>query len=203
MLATQILKSEHQSIRRMLAIVQKAGNRLDSGREVSPQLFRDATGFFQGFVDKCHYSKEEEQFVPALEQAGVHRDYCAISLVLSEHERARQLNRAMAIATDRLVIGDANVRRTLVLAVRDYVNLIQPHMIKENYLVFRLADTMLPSTEQKRLLDDFEAIEDARLGAAARQNYEALLDEMEGVVAAWEHPLVYTLSPLRESVRVY
>ena len=67
-----------------------------------------------------------------------------------------------------------------------------------------MADAMLPLAEQNRLLSDSEAIEGTGLGADAHQRFEAMLDEMEKTVAAWEQPIASpSLSPVLSSVRVY
>lgn len=188
MYATEALKHEHRNIERMMTIVQKAGNRLYAGEETPPQIFRNATDFFLDFADRCHYSKEEEIFVPALAQKGVDRDICAIDLLLSEHEQARQICRTMSVAADRFLRGDRRVKRTLVLTIRDYVNLAGSHIIREDHVVFLMADAMLPVTEQDHLLSGFQAVERAMLGADAHKHFEAMLDEMEEIAATWPSP---------------
>jgi hemerythrin-like domain-containing protein len=94
-----------------------------------------------------------------------------------------------------------------VLAVRSYVNLVQPHIVRENSIVFPMADAMLPATEHDRLLGDFDVIETTLLGERRRQHFEAMLDEMEALVAAWPSPLAAPsahLSPtFFSSVRAY
>lgn len=187
-MATEALNSDHRNIGRMLTVLQRAGNRLAAGEEAPLELFRDATDFFLTFSDTCHYGKEEAAFLPVLEQAGIPKGACPISLILNEHEQARQLNRTLAVTADRLIQGERRVRRTLVLIVRDYVNLVRPHIIREDNIVFPLADVVLPTAAHKRLLADFEAIEAAKLGSVANGRFEVTLDKMEKIVAAWPLP---------------
>jgi hemerythrin-like domain-containing protein len=194
MLATEALKKEHRTIGRMLSVIQKAGNRLDAGQEAPPQMFRDATEFFLNFHETCHQSKEESAFFPTLEQVGVPRGFCPISVMLSEHQQARQLSRTLAMAADRFIQGDRRVRRTLILSIRDYVNLVRPHMIREDGIVFPMADLVLPMIEQQRLLSGFQATDIAVLGADDHKPFEVMLDKLERIVAAW--PLSYE-SPFR------
>ena len=59
-----------------------------------------------------------------------------------------------------------------------------------------MADAVLPASEQNRLLSDFEAIEDTLLGDGTHQRFEAMLNEMEEIVAAWPSPFASpSLSP--------
>jgi hemerythrin-like domain-containing protein len=185
MSATDVLKNEHRGVERMLAIVEAASRRLESGGNVPADLYLSAVDFFRGFTDGCHHAKEEEKLFPTLEQHGIPRNGGPIGVMLAEHEQGRAHVRAMAEAAGRYSKGDTSARTALVENGRGYVGLLRQHIAKEDGVLFPMADRVLSDTEQDRLFEEFEVIERERTGPGKHERYHHVLDELEQVVAKW------------------
>ena len=94
--ATEQLKKEHRAIETMVTILETVIKKLGTGEKVEPEHLTEIVDFFRVFADQCHYSKEEEIFFPALEQAGIPREDGPIGVVLQEHDPMRALMSALA-----------------------------------------------------------------------------------------------------------
>ena len=185
MLATDVLKDEHRGVERMLNIVEAAARRLDSGQAVPLDLFPNAVDFFRGFTDGCHHAKEEAKLFPAMEQRGVPNAGGPIGMMLIEHEQGRAFVRAMGEAAGRYAQGDKSAVPALIQNGRGYVALLRQHILKEDNILFMLADRVLSEADQRQLAEDFEIIERDKTGPGEHARYHRLLDQWEQVVASW------------------
>jgi hemerythrin-like domain-containing protein len=183
--ATDDLKSEHRGIERMLNIAEKAAQALVVGRSVPAQAFVDMVDFLRNFADKCHHGKEETELFPAMEKAGVPRQGGPIAVMLAEHDQGRAFIRAMADAGERYSKGDASAKAPLAAAINGYVQLLRSHIFKEDNILFPMADSVVPTAEQARLVTAFDDIEANVMGPGVHERYHALLDEMEKQAAGW------------------
>ncbi len=87
MKATQVLRDEHEGILAMLAVVEAAARRLESGKSIPPQMMIDAATFFRNFADGCHHGKEEGELFPTMAEHGVPQDGGPIGMMLYEHDQ--------------------------------------------------------------------------------------------------------------------
>jgi hemerythrin-like domain-containing protein len=185
MKATDDLRAEHRGIERMLAITEKAAQRLEAGKDVPSQVFVNAADFFRNFADKCHHGKEENELFPALEKAGIPRQGGPIGVMLSEHEQGRAYLKAMASAAERFAGQDASARKQLIDAARGYAGVLRAHIYKEDNILFPMADSAIPSAEAARLAVAFDKIESDVMGPGVHERYHAMLDDMEKQASSW------------------
>ncbi len=68
---TDVLRSEHRGIERMLRVTEVVARKLEVGEEVPADVFDRAIDFARGFTEKCHHAKEERNLFPSLRQHGV------------------------------------------------------------------------------------------------------------------------------------
>ena len=81
--ATKILIDEHRVIERVLAVLEKAADRLEVDQGVQADYFLNAAEFIKGFADGCHHRKEEGVLFPAMEAAGIPRQGGPIGVMLA------------------------------------------------------------------------------------------------------------------------
>lgn len=185
MLATEVLKNEHRAIEEMLNVVEAAANRLAAGQDVPRDLFSQAADFFRNFTDACHHAKEEGLLFPLMESHGMPRDGGPIAVMLMEHEEGRGYVRGMARAAEQYAGGDAAAVQALVKNVRHYVGLLRQHIMKEDSVLYNMADSLLSSVEQDDLVEQFERMEAERIGPGVHEQYHDLIAELQQVVADW------------------
>src|SRR5512137_3026675 len=98
MLATEILRKEHDAILKMLDALDQTSLQLSGAASVQPSTLQGLLEFFQLFADRCHHGKEEDLLFPLLERRGVSRGGGPIGVMLFEHDRGRELIREMSAA---------------------------------------------------------------------------------------------------------
>jgi hemerythrin-like domain-containing protein len=174
--ATDILSDEHRVIERVLAVLQTLTTR---PVENSLDCWRKALDFFSHFADQCHHFKEEHVLFPAMEEHGVQRDGGPIGMMLMEHEEGRAYVRAMLSAIPLVEAKNEVAKEILVDKAKAYLRLLNDHIQKEDEILFRIADDVIPADEQKALLRSFEEHEAKEIGEGVHEKYLKLVEELE------------------------
>jgi len=170
---------EHRVIERVLASLEAAAARIERGGPIRPGFFTDAADFIKGFADGCHHRKEEGALFPALEEAGVPREGGPIGVMLREHDEGRQLVRNMRGAAERLAAGDSKAGAEVAANARDYAALLRQHIMKEDRVLFPLADRVIQGAASDALLENFRHVEHEEAGAGIHEKYLALATSLE------------------------
>lgn len=184
MQATDILSSEHRIIERVIAALEAAADRLDAGQTVRAGFFLDCTRFIREFADGYHHAKEEEVLFETLIRNGMPIHAGPVAVMLHEHERGRELTRALHAAAERLASGDDKAFAVVVDYARAYCELLTQHIHKEDAILFPMAARMVPPAEQDELLEAFARVEADRAAAASKP---ALLALADALVAEMRH----------------
>lgn len=171
---TEILKSEHRVIERVLDAVE----RMATQDQIDAESFRQAIDFLRNFADGCHHAKEENELFPRMEAAGIPREGGPIGCMLDEHAHGRSLIARMAENLDPAAAGDLHARGTLRLAVAEYTDLLRKHIWKEDNVVFELADRALNCGDRNAMLEGFERTEHTSANAGKHERYVRLADEL-------------------------
>ena len=177
--ATKVLMEEHRVIERVLKALETAAGRLEAGEPIEPSFFLRAAEFIKGFADGCHHHKEEGVLFPALEAAGIPVEGGPVGVMLEEHEAGRRLTATMRTGADRLVAGDASARETVAKSALLYAALLRQHIMKEDQVLFPMADDMIRGRAQTELAEAFETIERDEMGQGAHERYMALAASLE------------------------
>jgi hemerythrin-like domain-containing protein len=176
---TEVLMTEHRAIERMLAVLETAARRLEAGERVRPDLLREAVDFVRNFADRCHHGKEEENLFPRMEARGVPRQGGPLAVMLHEHDEGRAYVGAIAGAIDAYEGGDQAAARTIAENARGYVELLRQHIMKEDNVLFPMADRVLSPDDQQELAARFDQIETEVMGPGVHERYHKLLDDLE------------------------
>jgi len=172
---TQILSDEHRVIERVLNVLEGLTKRPVRGDLAN---WKQALDFFRHFADQCHHFKEEKVLFPALEEHGIPRDGGPVGMMLIEHEEGRSYVRGMAAAITQIEGGDQGAEEALFENARNYLRLLREHIQKEDDILFRMADEVIPADEQKQLLRRFEEHESEELGAGAHEKFLKIAEEL-------------------------
>ena len=171
-------RDEHRVIERVLAVVAKS--RLTGGESLD--CWRKALDFFSHFADQCHHFKEEQVLFPAMEERGIPRDEGPIGTMLMEHEEGRNYVRTMIAAMTLVEAKNEAAKETLLDNAKAYLRLLREHIQKEDEILFRIADDVIPADEQKELLRSFEEHEAKEMGTGVHEKYLKIVQELEGAV---------------------
>lgn len=176
---TQLLSNEHRVIERVLAVVEKlTAVPIDE----SLGIWKKALEFIRNFADQCHHLKEEKVLFPAMEAHGIPREGGPIGMMLLEHEEGRGYVRSMLAAVERLEAKDRGAQESLLRNAKAYLRLLKEHIQKEDEILFRMADEVIPKEMQKQLLNTFEEYEIQEMGAGVHEKYLRVAQELEASI---------------------
>ena len=184
MQAIDLLMQEHRLIERVLDALEMGAGQLERSRAVPPAFFLESADFIAGFADGCHHRKEEGVLFGAMIESGVPSGGGVIDMMLDEHEQGRALTRALRDAARRLQAGDLTARAQVASSVRNYVALLRDHIAKEDEMLFPMADEILSSASQERVLAAFDRVEREEAGEGAHEKFHALAVKLEGEARA-------------------
>lgn len=166
--ATRGLRDEHKLILKVLGVIERViGLRTQPGDPAPSEVeaVGDCIAFFRLFADACHHKQEEDILFEALVDRGMPRAAGPIAVMLAEHEQGRAHVRAMAAALERATGGDAEAWSVLERSAQDYVALLRRHIMKEDGVLFEMADSMIAGPACHAICDRY---------------HEACLAEFEG-----------------------
>ncbi|MGB9615708.1 MAG: hemerythrin domain-containing protein [Desulfomonilaceae bacterium] len=178
MKATDQLRAEHEGIGTMLKVLNKIISQVASEPNSEIDHLRDVLEFLKVFVDRCHHGKEEDLLFPAMEAAGVPNKGGPIGQMLVEHAQGRELVAAMdeglRAFQNHVPEADGQIREH----GKSYCDLMSQHILKENSMLFPIADSLLSSQQQDELFDGFEKLEEDRIGKGMHEQYHLLLETL-------------------------
>jgi hemerythrin-like domain-containing protein len=174
--ATALLSDEHRVIERVLAALEKL---TEKPATESVASWRKALDFIRHFADQCHHIKEEKVLFLAMEAHGIPNEGGPIGMMLAEHEEGRSYVLAMFEAIGKIEGGDPSAQGALFENAKQYLRLLREHIQKEDDILFRMADEVIPEDEQRQLLKDFETHEAEEMGAGVHEKYLTIAEELE------------------------
>jgi hemerythrin-like domain-containing protein len=171
MKATDILRSEHETILDVLAALESISRPAVPEERLDLRSAQEALDFLRGFADRCHHGKEEQLFFPALAARGLTRRVGPLAVMASEHEKGRTLLARMADGLAEAKQSKPGAAARFRSAATTYVALMRAHINKENGILFPLGDGMLSEAEQIALLVGFEHFEHDGMGSGAHERF--------------------------------
>jgi len=180
--ATEILMQEHDVILGVLAALQAGALALESNKPVRPGFFIDAADFIRGFADGCHHHKEEGVLFKMMAAHGIAVEGGPVGMMLHEHEMGRQYTRAMRAAAEKWSQGDETARKDVIENAKGYVFLLHQHIMKENNVLFPMADRAIPAAEYQAVMAGFDHVEHEETGEGVHEKYLALAEKLDAEI---------------------
>ncbi len=176
------LLHEHRTIERLLGVLDRVADRLDSNLDVPIDLFPGILEFSRVFTDDCHHTKEEKVLFPAMESHGVASSTGPIGVMLAEHDLGRRYINALAEAARHYAQDSAASGATLAQSARGYATLVRQHIHKEDTVLYPMAIALLSESEMEAVRQQFEALERDRLGPGEHERLQRLADQLAAQV---------------------
>ena len=172
---TRILRDQHRNILKVAGVLEDI-----LAREPEPGAFdydaiEDCVSFIRLYADALHHGKEEDLLFPEMEAVGMSRNSGPLAVMLHEHQEGRAFARAMADALPTAREGDAPGQRRLLNAGRGYVSLIRGHILKEDNILFNMADQMIGAPACRSLCAAYDGVCQRRFDGRTVAELEAIL----------------------------
>ncbi|MBZ5535222.1 MAG: hemerythrin domain-containing protein [Acidobacteriia bacterium] len=153
--ATEELRQEHQSVLQLLNEMNRVLGSADTSDAVAwKPFFENALEFFKRDV-ATHFKKEEDALFPALEKY-VGRESGPIAVMLNEHQQHNSLLKEL-----RESVAASDLTR--VRSVWENFNpQLTMHIVKEDSVLFPMAEHMLTEEEWSRVGQQMEEINKAQ-----------------------------------------
>ena len=161
----QSLEAEHRTIERVLDALEREAKKVTGGAAVDKEFFTKAITFVREFADGLHHQKEESVLFPRMAEAGVPKDGGPIGVMLYEHDEGRHFVRGMSESLEAAASGDAQAREALVRSAFGYAALLRAHIMKEDQVLFPMADHVFNERQKGSIREAFveaEAVDPRR-----------------------------------------
>lgn len=178
---TRQLAEEHEYVMLVVGAMETEAAYIERTGNVHIERVAQMVDFTRNFTDGHHHSKEEDLLFPLLEERSAAAGG-TISVLLSEHEAARDCIRAIDSALPDAVGDDgeraAAARGDIVDNLRLYAFLLPLHIGKEDSVLFSLTDELLSVQEQEMLAEEFDRLGSTPGAAATAERYHRLAHEL-------------------------
>lgn len=172
---------------RGLGALEIVALRIDSGENVPGEAVQRLLDFFDVFGDRYHLIKEENVFIPSLQDGCESRTRCDVGPAIGEayygHEMARRLLRDLRSSSQKL--NDKDERNAFVRHAVDYMALMRQQIAKEKDTLIRTASYTL-ANEDRRLARSFRRYAERKTIPETSQQFasdiDAILSELSVVV---------------------
>ena len=181
MKSTKELIQEHEGISLMLKILDAVVKKAEQGEKIPADYLNGIVEFLTVFVDICHHGKEEDFLFPELEKLGIPRENGPIGVMLSEHEEGRRLIAELKSAVAAYNTGDFSATTAMAQAAGGYIFLLNAHINKENNVLFVMADNHLDTEKDDWLKEQFDILEEERIGPGKHDAFHAMIDRLEKI----------------------
>jgi len=175
---TRVLRDEHQWILGVAGALESLVDAPAPDLDILAKCIR----FIRLFADACHHGKEEDLLFPALVDEGLSERSGPIAVMLYEHRLGRGLVAEMVDALEGARAGDASSQILLVRAARDYVDLIRSHILKEDHVLFEMADQLVAGEACTRLCVAYDGTCDHTFEGCTKAQLEELGREIVGAM---------------------
>lgn len=175
---TGILRDQHVNILAVAAVLERI---LEAGRESAAldyEAVEDCVTFIRLYADALHHGKEEDLLFPELVERGMPKDAGPIAVMLHEHAEGRRFARTMAEALEAARAGDVEAAKRLERAGRGYIALIRGHIMKEDHILFNMADQLIDERACRSLCAAYEGVCQRRFDGCTVGQLEAILGRL-------------------------
>ena len=164
----EALKEEHRLIERVLDVAESYGHRLPRETEEDRPKLSELLEFFSEFADACHHEKEEKILFTAMVENGFPSGGGPIAVMLQEHDLGRSRIRALRQLAALEGRWTAEDRRQVAGHIAAYAELLRGHIIKEDTILYPMAQAHLPEEALQEIGERFEEVESRDAGKHAR-----------------------------------
>lgn len=172
--ATKNLEDDHVHILKLIQVMERVigTDNPDIGH------LESIVDTIRNFADGLHHAKEENQFFPFLAKRGFSLSQGPVAVMLNEHVRGREFVRGMRDNIARYKGGNTSALGNIYSNMAGYAELLQSHILKENNILFRMADNALSETDHQELLTKFAEAEGEHPSGSSSSDHIKMIENL-------------------------
>lgn len=178
MKATNHMIRDHESVLKMLEIMNGVVQKFDNKENVDTNDLESMLMFLRIFVDKCHHGKEENILFPKLLESGITKEGGHVRLMLNQHVVGRVYIAGVTEAIVKYKSGDPKAVAEITENMTGYIELLSSHITNENNTLYKMTDKYLTFREQTILLSRFEEHEEEVMGHGKYDEFHNLFEHL-------------------------
>lgn len=170
------LMREHGVLKRALLIYGECIHRLESKKNLPPQVVVGTANLIRQFIEDYHEKLEEEYVFPRFRKAG--RLVDLVDVLLAQHEAGRRLtDQIVQAAKSSAFVRDESAKKQRVQQTRAFIRMYEPHEAREDTVLFPAFGEIVPPNEYDSLGEEFEERERKLFG---EDGFHKIVDEVAG-----------------------
>ena len=174
---TDELMYEHKAIRLMLSVMNSISDSIKDKKVFYTSDVEKIVDFFYVYAEKCHRTKEETVFYPALLLSK--KTFKNIGLIINEHSIGKGYLDEIMCSVVNCKLGSTFSCERIADCMANYVQLIENHIQKEEDEYFPLAKKALSEEAMIEISKQFKTINDEFVGLDIHDKYAELLTTLE------------------------
>jgi hemerythrin-like domain-containing protein len=156
------LMREHGVLKRVLLIYREGINRIDTKKDLPPDLLAASGNLIRRFIEDYHEKLEENYLFPRFRKAGQLVDL--VDALETQHKRGRGLTETILRLSTVAALKNAQERQQLRDSLRLFVRMYEPHEAREDTVLFPAFRKLMTRNEYDALGEDFEKKEHELFG---------------------------------------
>ncbi|HMK91826.1 MAG TPA: hemerythrin domain-containing protein [Thermoleophilia bacterium] len=171
---TEILSREHALVMLVTKVAEQEVRYMHDTGEYRPDEVHQVVDFFEFFTEACHDPKEEHILFARLAERGLDPEVGILGQLYREHAEftSRLHDIEHWLRRDRKE-GPLDVAE-LADMLETYLHLMRAHVMREDELLFTLANGLLTPDDQEDLLRAFAAVDAAEADEGVQERYNEL-----------------------------
>ena len=167
---------EHRLIKRMITLVQKKLNQIESTNQVNPLFIDTVVDFIRIYADRTHHGKEEDILFKKLSNKQMSdQNRRIMDELLDEHVLGRKTTKELVEANAQYRSGEKTALTVIVSRLKRLVDFYPKHIEKEDKVFFPAYMHYLSDEEDQLMLKEFYEFDRKMI----HEKYKFVLQKLE------------------------
>lgn len=177
--AVDLMKEEHENIKRGLQVIRKMCISVLESGEVCYEDFENIIEFIRNYADKHHHNKEESILFKKMEEQIGQMVKAPLSGMFIEHDLGRLFISNLESSLKRVKDGDKDSRIDVIANAIGYADLLSRHIDKEDKVIYAFARRSLSVDALEDVNNECRLVEKSAEEKNIQNTYIKILKKLE------------------------
>lgn len=177
--AVDLMKEEHEYIKRGLKVIRKMSISILESGEIDYEDFKSIIEFIRNYADKHHHNKEESILFKKMQEQAGEMVKAPLSGMFIEHDLGRLFISNLELALQRVKDGDRDSRVDVIANAIGYADLLNRHIDKEDNAIYSFARRTLSADALEDVNNACSLVEKSAKENNIQDTYTEILKSLE------------------------